>query len=69
MASLLERKVAGSGLNRDVRIVGIWSKAIGILFLLGFRPIHIRNNPIRTLVAIAEKDLELQHITDKFLFA
>jgi len=67
MVSLLERKVVGLELSLDVRIAGIWSKAIGILFPLGFRPIPMRNNPILALVVSAGKDLGLQHITDKSL--
>ena len=67
MASLLERKVTGSELNRDVRIAVIWSKVIGIWFLFNLRPIHMISIQIRTRVANAEKDLELQHIMDKFL--
>ena len=65
MVSLLERKDVGSELSRDVRIVGIWSKAIGILFLWEFQPIHMRSNQIRTLVPSVEKDLESRHIMDK----
>ena len=67
MALLLELKAIGSELNRDVRIAVIWSKAIGIWFLFNPRPVHMINIQIRILVASAEKDLELQHITDKFL--
>ena len=67
MASLLERKVIGSELNRDVRIAVIWSKAIGIWFLFNPRPARMINIQIHTLVASAEKGLELQHTTDKFL--
>lgn len=66
MASLLERKVIGSELNRDVRIAVIWSKVIGIWFLFNLRPIHMISIQIRALVASAEKGLELQHTTDKF---
>ena len=68
MASLLERKVTGSELNRDVRIAVIWSKTIGIWFLFNPHPIHMINIQIHILVASAEKDLELQHTMDKFLF-
>ena len=67
MASLLERKVIGSELNRDVRIAVIWSKVIGIWFLFNLRPIHMISIQIHTRVANAEKDLKLQHIMDKFL--
>ena len=65
MASLLERKVTGSELNRGVPIAVIWSKAIGIWFLFNPRPIHMINIQIHTLAASAEKDLESQHITDE----